>query len=193
MSYKLIFKRVFDIVLSVLFCVVAAPLLVVSIVAIVTSSPGTPFFLQRRVGLHGEIFYIYKLRTMTLNNNRQVKQTRMGDPDVLKVGKLLRRLKIDELPQIFNVLKGDMSLIGPRPCLEITRDAMPQWALTRFDVRPGLTGLAQINGNIELSWEQRWRYDVKYVKSISLILDFKILIKTILVVLFGEDKFKRVS
>lgn len=193
MSYRLVFKRTFDIVLSVLFCFLAAPILAFSIVAIVVSSPGTPFFLQRRVGLCGSVFHIYKLRTMTLDTNRKISQTRGGDPDVLRVGKLLRRLKIDELPQIFNVLMGDMSLIGPRPCLEVTKNEMPDWALKRFDVRPGLTGLAQINGNIELSWEQRWRYDIKYVQDVSFLLDIQILIKTVLVVLLGEDKFKRVS
>lgn len=193
MSYRTAFKRIFDIVLSLFFCILAAPLLAFSIVAIVVSSPGTPFFLQRRVGLHGSVFHIYKLRTMTLDKSREISQTRGSDPDVLRVGKLLRRLKIDELPQIFNVLMGDMSLIGPRPCLEVTKNEMPKWALKRFDVRPGLTGLAQINGNIELSWERRWRYDVKYVKGISFLLDVHILIKTILVVLLGEEKFKRVS
>lgn len=193
MSYRTVFKRIFDIVLSVLFCILAAPLFAFSIVAIVVSSPGTPFFLQRRVGFHGAVFHIYKLRTMTLNDKRGIGQTRRGDPDILKIGKLLRRLKIDELPQIFNVLIGDMSLIGPRPCLEVAKSEMPEWALKRFDVRPGLTGLAQINGNIELTWEQRWRYDVNYVQGISLMLDLKILIKTVLVILLGEEKFKRVS
>lgn len=193
MSYRLVFKRAFDIVLSLFFCFLAAPLLVFSIVAIVISSPGTPFFLQRRIGLHGSVFRIYKLRTMTLNDNREISQTRGSDPDVLKIGKLLRRLKIDELPQLFNILIGDMSLIGPRPCLEVTKNIMPDWSLKRFDIRPGLTGLSQINGNIALSWEQRWHYDLKYVQNVSFCLDIQILIKTVLVVLLGEEKFKRAS
>ena len=101
----------------------------------------------------------------------------------------MRRLKIDELPQLINVLKGEMSLVGPRPCLPVTAKEAPGWAQKRFEVRPGLTGLAQVNGNIGLSWEQRWIYDVYYVETINWHLDCKILFKTILVVLLGEERF----
>jgi len=191
MMYRNWLKRVLDLCGSASLIVLAFPLLAISAILVMLSSPGNPLFTQRRVGRNGKVFEIYKLRTMTVNKERKVGQTRVDDPEVLFVGKFLRRLKIDELPQIVNVFLGDMSLIGPRPCLEITYDEMPEWARERFNVRPGLTGLAQINGNIELTWEQRWRYDVEYVRSVSLFQDMRILAKTALVVLLGEGRFRR--
>lgn len=190
MTYRNFLKRIFDLGVSSFLIVLALPLLVASALAVVLSSPGSPLFTQRRVGRNGRVFNIYKLRTMTVSEDRKVQQTRSEDPEVLFVGRFLRRLKIDELPQIINVLLGDMSLVGPRPCLEVTYDEMPEWARERFHVRPGLTGLAQINGNIELTWEQRWRYDIDYVRRLSFLLDLRILAKTVLVVLLGEATFR---
>lgn len=191
MNYRDCVKRGFDLSVSFFLILVAFPLLGICSIAVMLSSPGSPLFMQRRVGRHGRVFEIYKLRTMTVNKDRKIGQTKGDDPEVLFVGKVLRRLKIDELPQIFNVFLGDMSLVGPRPCLEVTYDEMPEWARERFIVRPGLTGLAQINGNIELTWEQRWRYDIEYVRTVSFFQDFRILLKTALVVLLGEGRFRR--
>ena len=89
------------------------------------------------------------------------------------------------------MITGKMSLVGPRPCLLDTRDEMPTWARRRFMLRPGLTGLAQVNGNITLSWEERWRYDIRYAQEFGFVLDLKILLKTVLIVLFGEQRFRR--
>ncbi len=125
-----------------------------------------------------------------MNPKRDIKQTILEDPEVTTLGKFLRRYKFDEIPQIYNVIKGEMSLIGPRPILPFTYLSMPDWAKNRFNVKPGLTGLAQVRGNIFLSWEERWRYDCIYASNISLLRDCKILFKTIFIVIFGEKKFK---
>jgi lipopolysaccharide/colanic/teichoic acid biosynthesis glycosyltransferase len=152
---------------------------------------GPIFYKQQRVGLNGSFFEILKFRSMSVNENREIGQTFNTDPEITWIGRLMRRTKIDELPQLINVVKGDMGLVGPRPCLIITYEEMPEWAKERFKVRPGMTGLAQINGNIFLSWEERWKYDIQYVKTLSILNDIKIVFKTILVVIFGEDKFKK--
>jgi lipopolysaccharide/colanic/teichoic acid biosynthesis glycosyltransferase len=170
---------------------VCMPILLLSLILILVASPGNPIYTQRRVGKKGQVFKIFKLRTMTINPLREIRQTRGSDPEILWVGKILRRLKIDELPQLFNVLSGEMSLVGPRPCLEATYNTMPKWAMERFLAKPGLTGLAQVNGNIELSWEQRWHYDNEYMKEITLYGDLKILMKTFLIIFWGEAKFRR--
>ena len=112
-----------------------------------------------------------------------------GDAEVTKVGAVLRRLKIDELPQIINIWRGEMSFVGPRPSLPNQIDRFNEDGKKRILVRPGLTGLAQVNGNIHLSWEERWKFDRRYVEELSFILDLKIIAKTILVVLFGERKY----
>ena len=191
MSYSNSIKRFIDIFVSSFLIIIAAPVTIIGMVAVWFSSPGPIFFLQERVGRGEKRFMIYKIRTMHVDPNRQPGQTRENDRGVFLSGRLLRRFKIDEIPQLFNVLIGDMSLIGPRPCLEDTLNEMPHWAKLRFSVRPGLSGLAQVSGNIELSWEERWRYDIKYVSSCSYILDAAIAVKTILVVLFGERRFVR--
>ncbi|WP_213956020.1 sugar transferase [Variovorax sp. dw_954] len=188
MMYQ-IFKRIFDLLASLIVVALMFPLVVASALAIKLTSSGPVFFLQERVGLHGRRFSIYKLRTMTVGNNSRDRQIRPGDVDVTRVGGILRRLKIDELPQVLNVLVGDMSLVGPRPCLVRTYESMPDWAKTRFDVRPGMTGLAQINGNTAISWEHRWKYDVEYAAKASMPLDCLIILKTIAVVLIGEERF----
>lgn len=112
-----------------------------------------------------------------------------GDADVTKIGEYLRRFKIDELPQIINVFKGDMTLVGPRPCLPRQLAEFNEDGRKRIEVVPGLTGLSQVNGNIHLSWEERWKYDREYVEKQSFLLDTKIIFKTFLILLNGEDKY----
>jgi len=112
-----------------------------------------------------------------------------GDPELTKIGVLLRRFKIDEIPQFINILKGDMSIVGPRPCLPEQLEDFDKNGYRRIEVKPGLTGLAQINGNIHLSWPERWVYDKEYVENISFWLDIRIIFTTISIVIFGEDKF----
>jgi lipopolysaccharide/colanic/teichoic acid biosynthesis glycosyltransferase len=184
-------KRMLDLLVSTLALAIFGPLIVVGGLAVRLTSRGPVLFRQSRVGKDGRLFEIYKLRTMPVDPGRTLKQTTNADPDVLPVGRILRRLKIDELPQILNVMKGNMSLVGPRPCLQQTLADMPQWARRRFEVRPGITGLAQINGNIALTWEERWRHDVHYVDRCTLLEDLWIIIRTVLVVAAGEERFRR--
>jgi len=191
MIYRSTIKRLVDLVGASSGLLVASPLLVVSVLFVKLTSSGPLIFSQERAGLNGEPFRVLKLRTMTIDPDRGLSQTTAATVDVIPVGRVLRRLKIDELPQLINVLRGDMSMVGPRPCLIRTRDAMPMWARKRFNVRPGLTGLAQVNGNIALSWEERWKYDALYVDTISVKTDVTILLKTFLVLAAGEARFRR--
>lgn len=181
-------KRLVDIVICVPICLVVIPLLFVVAILIKLDSPGPVLFVQRRLGYKTSQFRLYKLRTMT-NKERAVDKEIFGrNADVTKIGYWLRRFKIDELPQIFNVLKGDMSIVGPRPCVPQQTKSFTEAAYIRFEAKPGLTGLAQISGNIYLSWPQRWKLDAEYVGSISLMSDLRIIGKTFEVVLFGEKK-----
>jgi len=184
-------KRVFDIIFSLSIIFITIPALIIASALIKVSSTGPVLFIQERVGENGRLFKIYKLRTMSVNINRDTTQTKLKDPGVFFIGGILRRTKIDELPQIVNVLLGDMSIVGPRPCLQETKDEMPEWALQRFAVRPGLTGISQTQGNIALSWEERWKLDVEYVNNHSIALDCKIIFKTVLVILLGEERFQK--
>ena len=108
-----------------------------------------------------------------------------------RTGNILRRLKIDELPQLWNVFAGDMSLVGPRPTVMEQVEQYDEFQMHRLDMRPGMTGLAQVNGNVSLPWNERIKYDVRYIEKFSVCLDFVIMIKTVLVVIFGEQKFKK--
>lgn len=184
-------KRILDLLVSMLALLVCGPLIAVGGLLIRLNCRGPVLFRQIRVGKNGCLFEIYKLRTMYVDPGRTLKQTTNADPEVLPVGRILRRFKIDELPQILNVLKGDMSLVGPRPCLQQTLADMPHWARRRFEVRPGITGLAQINGNIALTWEERWRHDFHYVESCTFVKDLWIIVRTVLVVALGEERFRR--
>lgn len=187
----LIFKRFFDIVFSVIGLFTASPVLLFSIIVIKLETEGPIFFSQDRLGKNGRVFTLYKFRTM-INKKREVnREILKEDVEVTKIGYYLRRLKIDELPQLINVLKGDMSLVGPRPCMPELKDSFNEDGKFRIRVLPGLTGLAQVNGNIYLSWPQRWKYDREYVENISFLYDVSIILKTFDILLCGEEKFKK--
>ena len=187
----MIIKRVFDLIASVIGLIVIMPLLFIIGVLIKLKMPGGPvLFKQKRVGQNAKLFTMYKFRSMS-NKHSGSSISVAGESRITPLGSSLRKYKLDELPELWNVLVGDMSLVGPRPCLEVTRNEMPEWALQRFSLRPGMTGLAQINGNISLSWQERWEYDTRYIEQCSLYFDFKIIIKTVLVVLLGEERFRR--
>lgn len=194
MIYRSGGKRLLDLTLGVSALALFALPILFGMIAIKLSSSGPVFFFQTRVGRGGNSFRIYKLRTMTVDPCRShAVQAKLNDPGVFAAGRVLRRFKIDEMPQIFNVLCGDMSLVGPRPCLLETRSGMPEWACRRFEVRPGITGLAQTRGNVALSWEQRWEQDVEYVDKLSFLLDALIILKTTVVVIAGEERFGKVG
>ena len=186
-----IVKRVLDIVGALLLCLVLSPFALLAALLIKLDSPGPVFYRQIRLGMHQRQFNILKFRSMTLDENRDSSQTFGDSPGVTRIGKLIRRCKVDELPQIINILLGDMSFVGPRPSLpELPAQIAPQYH-RRYSVRPGLTGLAQTNGNVYIDWEERCKHDLAYIDSISLLTDIKIVFKTVLVVLVGEDRFIR--
>lgn len=187
--YKNYIKPLIDFFSAFLGLVLISPIFIVSAILVKITSKGPLFFLQERLGKNGKIFSVYKFRTMTDKKREVGREIVKGDAEVTKVGYYLRRFKIDELPQILNVLKGEMSIVGPRPCMPNQINDFNEDGEYRIKVTPGLTGLAQVNGNIYLSWEERWKYDRKYVENVSFILDVKIIIKTIGIVFLGEEKF----
>lgn len=184
-------KRVFDFVVALLLVVLFMPIWIIVAVLIKLTSPGPVFFLQDRPGYHKKIFKIYKFRTMKPGSEKMVKgQEVMKDDDrVTSVGRFLRRTKIDEIPQILNVLKGEMSLIGPRPERVASLEDYDEEISKRLNIRPGMTGLAQVSGNIYLSLKDRYKWDVYYVEHFSILLDLRIIIRTVGVVLRGEEKY----
>lgn len=185
-------KRFLDFFISFVILLFLFPFFIIVAVLIKIDSNGPIFYSQSRVGKNGDIFHVYKFRTMTDEvRDPNKKQTYLNDPDITRIGRFLRRFKFDELPQIWNVFIGDMSLVGPRPALPSLYEEFGEIAKKRCRVRPGMTGLAQVNGNIYLPWEKRLLLDGEYVDNISFVLDLKILIKTIAIVLFGEEKYIR--
>jgi lipopolysaccharide/colanic/teichoic acid biosynthesis glycosyltransferase len=194
-------KRSTDLVLAAIGVVVAAPLLILLYAWIRCTSKGPGLFRQVRLGAGRQPFVMYKFRTMRTDADPQVHRDYIQklmageaapvdglykldhDPRITGVGKLLRRTSLDELPQLFNVLRGDMSLVGPRPMLDFEVALMPSWAVERFDVQPGLTGLWQVSGRNHLTMTEGLRYDVEYVARRTFWLDLLILGKTIPAVL----------
>lgn len=182
-------KRILDIIIAISVIILLFPFFVIIYIFVKIDSPGDFFFFQERLGYNSNIFRIYKIRTMFDKERISDREILKHDLEVTKVGYYLRRYKIDELPQIINVLKGDMSFVGPRPCLPHQQTDFNEDGKFRLNVRPGLTGLAQVNGNIYLSWEQRWKYDRNYVDNQTFSMDFKIVLKTIFIIIYGEIKF----
>ncbi|MDQ6971175.1 MAG: sugar transferase [Mariprofundaceae bacterium] len=178
-------KRVMDVFVSLSMLLLLWPLMI-SLALLIRWQFGSPvIFRQQRPGWHGKPFYIYKFRSMT--DARDEKGDLLSDNERLtSAGRFLRRLSLDELPQLFNVLKGDLSLVGPRPLLMEYLPLYSSEQARRHDVRPGITGWAQVNGRNAISWEDRFRYDVWYVDHQSLRLDMKILALTLLKVLRSE-------
>jgi undecaprenyl phosphate N,N'-diacetylbacillosamine 1-phosphate transferase len=188
--YKNGLKRFLDFLTAVtVLLIVCIPLLLI-ILLLLLGSKGPLFFRQVRVGKDLNLFSIYKFRTMT-HEKRTVGTTPIiGKAEgVTKVGYYLRRYKIDELPQLINVLNGDMSLVGPRPSIPEQLEKMTESEKTRYSVRPGLTGLAQVNGNIYLNWQERYIYDLQYIKNINFVNDIRIVFRTVFIVIRGEKKF----
>lgn len=183
--YKYI-KRFFDVLSSFLALVVLSPLLLILIVVGAIVMKGNPFFTQQRPGKDEKIFKLIKFRTMT--NAKDKDGNLLPDADRLtKYGEFLRNTSLDELPELINILKGDMSVIGPRPLLVQYLPYYTEIERHRHDVRPGLSGLAQVNGRNNVTWEEKFDWDVKYVEDMNLILDIKILCKTVFNVLKRDD------
>jgi undecaprenyl phosphate N,N'-diacetylbacillosamine 1-phosphate transferase len=181
-------KRLLDLLLAGLLLLALLPVATVAALLIWLTSPGPVVFVQPRIGKGGRVFRAYKFRTMLDRPRRPDPHHEIvgRDPEVTAVGYWLRRFKLDELPQLVNVLRGEMSLVGPRPALLPHLAEFDALARRRLLVTPGLTGLAQVHGNIYLPWPQRWRYDAHYVEALSLRLDLWILVRTLGVILWGE-------
>lgn len=180
--YKSFFKRLIDIILSGLgIIVLSIPMIVVAIV-IKIDDPGPSLFTQKRVGIHKSYFTLYKFRSMKLSTPHDMPTHLLSNPDqyLLKCGKFIRKFSIDELPQLFNILKGDMSIIGPRPALWNQTDLIAERdKYGANDVKPGLTGWAQINGRDELEIPVKAKFDGEYVNNLSFIMDLKCFCGTI--------------
>lgn len=193
----LLLKRGFDIFVSIILLILLLPVFIIISLSIKLESKGPAFFLQERAGIWGKPFQIYKFRTMIVDaiNIGTGFYTAQNDPRITKVGRVLRDWSLDELPQLFNILKGDMSIIGPRPTLVYQIEEYDVEQRKRLNMKPGVTGLAQVNGRNLLSWPERIKYDIWYVENWSVWLDIKIMIKTIFVIfkregVYGtEDKF----
>ncbi|WCM14582.1 sugar transferase [Priestia filamentosa] len=185
------FKRCLDFLFSLIGLIVLSPILILTAILIKLESKGPVIFKQERLGKNGENFKIYKFRSMCVGAEKAGGvYSAKGDSRVTKVGRFIRATSIDELPQFINILKGDMSIIGPRPTLTYHPwpiDKYTSEQRRRFEVRPGVTGLAQINGRKDIQWDKRIEYDVQYVDNISINLDLKIFMKTIAKVLTMQD------
>lgn len=190
--YKNGVKRFIDILLSFLLTIISLPIILILLLLVKIGSKGPALFKQKRIGKNGKVFNIYKIRTMCVGAETQGTGVYSGKDDVrvTKIGKILRATSLDELPQIWNVLKGDMSFVGPRPPL-----TYHPWEYSEYDeeqkrmfeVRPGITGWAQINGRKDVEWNQRIKLNVWYVDHISVWLDIKILFITVFKVLANKD------
>lgn len=180
MSFFQILKRGFDIIISLLALIILCPALLFIIIAIRVCSKCPAIFKQKRAGKNGNPFVFYKFRTMIADTEPFGPSPKSGkDPRLTKIGRILREYSLDELPQLFNILKGDMSVVGPRP---LYLSQMPEWnerQKKRLLVKPGLTGLAQISGRGELTREEKLEIDVKYVETANLLTDMKIILATI--------------
>ncbi|KYG79863.1 UDP-galactose phosphate transferase [Roseivirga seohaensis] len=183
--YAKYFKRVFDFIVSLLVLVLASPIILLTALALLFANGGKPFFFQSRPGKNEEIFRIVKFKTM--NDKRDANGALLPDEKRLtRIGAFVRKFSIDELPQMINVLKGDMSLIGPRPLLVEYLPLYSREQQCRHDIRPGITGWAQVNGRNTVDWKSKFEMDVWYVDHLSFKLDLKILFLTIKKVLVSE-------
>jgi lipopolysaccharide/colanic/teichoic acid biosynthesis glycosyltransferase len=183
--YKLFFKRAIDITVSFILLVVTLPFTLLAGILLAFANKGKIFFIQQRPGLYGKPFYIMKFRTM--NDSRDAEGNLLPDDVRLTpVGKLVRKTSVDELPQLINVLKGDISLIGPRPLLMEYLPLYSSLQARRHEVRPGITGWAQVNGRNRTTWEKRFAEDIFYVDNVSFLLDLKIFFLTIIKILKVE-------
>ncbi|UPT72348.1 MAG: sugar transferase [Flavobacterium sp. JAD_PAG50586_2] len=183
--YKLVVKPTIDFLSSIVGLILFLPLFIVVTILLIFANNGKPFFFQSRPGKNGKIFKIMKFKTM--NDRKDADGRLLPDAQRLTtIGKFVRKTSLDELPQLLNVVKGDMSLIGPRPLLTNYLHLYNEFQNRRHEIKPGITGWAQVNGRNAISWDKKFEYDVWYVDNVSFLLDIKIIFKTILKV-FKSD------
>jgi lipopolysaccharide/colanic/teichoic acid biosynthesis glycosyltransferase len=191
MKYNYI-KRTIDFIFAVGLIIFLSPLLVLTAIIIKLESAGPFLFRQRRLGINGKEFTIYKFRSMSIGAEKDGVYEAKNDPRVTKIGRFIRKVSIDELPQLFNIVKGQMSVIGPRPTLTYHPWPLEDYSTIqrkRFNLRPGVTGWAQVNGRKDVMWDDRIILDVYYVENISFFLDVKIFFITVYKVLFMKDNY----
>lgn len=183
--YKSFFKRLIDIIIAVFALILLSPLFLLVMIGLFFANHGKPFFFQKRPGLHGRIFNIIKFKTM---NDKTDDQGNLLDDSkrLTAIGAFVRKTSLDEIPQLINVLKGDMSLIGPRPLLPQYLPLYNDFQKKRHNIRPGISGWAQVNGRNAISWEKKFEYDVWYTENCSFVLDMKILFLTLKKVFIRE-------
>jgi lipopolysaccharide/colanic/teichoic acid biosynthesis glycosyltransferase len=184
--YRDFFKPIIDFVIALTALLILSPLLIIVFLLLALANNGKPLFFQKRPGKDGKIFKIVKFRTM--NDKRDKKGELLPDPERLtKTGKIVRKTSIDEIPQLWNVLRGNMSLIGPRPLLPEYLPLYNEFQQRRHEVKPGITGWAQVNGRNTITWDQKFKYDVWYVHNVSLKVDANIFYLTVKKVLSSAD------
>ena len=183
--YKHFFKRVIDFTASLIGFIVVLPLFILIVLFLTIANDGKPFFFQKRPGKNGKVFKIVKFKTM---NDKKDKDGKLLSDEVrlTAVGKFVRKTSLDEIPQLLNVIIGDMSLIGPRPLLTDYLHLYNDFQNRRHEVKPGITGWAQVNGRNAISWDKKFEYDVWYVDNIGFLLDCKIILKTVQKVIQSE-------
>jgi len=185
--YRKYIKRILDFIFAIILLIVLSPIMLMAAIAIKIEDPKGPvLFKQKRPGKDAKIFEVIKFRTMIVDTERDGRK--LSDVErITKVGSFLRKTSIDELPQLFNIIRGEMSFIGPRPLLvEYLKYYSPE-QMRRHEVKPGISGWAQVNGRNAISWEEKFKYDIWYVDNISLILDIKIFLLTVLKVIKRDD------
>ncbi|WP_299109735.1 sugar transferase [uncultured Winogradskyella sp.] len=184
--YRNFIKRILDFTAAFVGLILISPILIILLIILSISNNGKPFFYQRRTGKNGKLFTILKLKTMT-DKTDDNDELLPALERVTKTGNICRKYSLDEIPQLFNILKGDMSLIGPRPLLPQYLEHYSKEQNRRHEVMPGITGWAQINGRNTISWEQKFEYDVYYVDNQSFLFDVKILWQTFYKVIKKSD------
>jgi lipopolysaccharide/colanic/teichoic acid biosynthesis glycosyltransferase len=183
--YKIFFKRILDFVLALLGFLVLSPIFVFATIGLFFANQGKPFFFQTRPGKNENLFNIIKFKTM--NDKKDAQGQLLPDEKRLtKIGAFIRKTSLDEIPQLLNVIKGDMSLIGPRPLLPEYLSIYSDFQNRRHEVKPGISGWAQVNGRNAISWKKKFEYDVWYVDNISFVMDLKIIFLTIKKIIFPD-------
>ena len=191
-AFDALVRRGLDLVIAGVLSAVTAPVVALLALAVRLESPGHPIYTQTRVGKDGALFEIYKLRTMVhgAEFTGAGLAIQEGDDRITRLGRFLRRYSLDELPNLWNVLRGEMSVIGPRPTLQVQVDQYTQRERGRLTVKPGITGWAQVNGRASLPWSERIELDLWYVEHRTLALDFEILVRTVRMVVTGQGLYK---